>query len=317
MTEATACFRPDTEFAEHFDRARDRWSRALASPELQQIAHALEAAGISVDECVREAATITEFPPTRQRLATIREMIARPAVGVRQGAFERFILAHAVLRYERGLQSAPVSPVAKRLTCVSLARFADDATAVDISENRFAALCKMATLRRFAAGQFDWERSGLARSLLHRIRPVTALIRLLSMIAFEWRAFSPVFDVHMRIAYPVYALRERETLKSYYRMAQSLELQPDVKGLIVSAWLHSPATFAVSPHLGWLNKVFAAHRAVIATTGPAPLDCGVLAQSAERQRAFEEGRFKPTLGFIVWSRRDMLAWAAAHPELGH
>jgi hypothetical protein len=67
--------------------------------------------------------------------------------------------------------------------------------------------------------------------------------------------------------------------------------------------------------LGWLNKVFAAHGAVTATMGPAKVDTGVLAQSLERQRAFDEGRFKPTLGLIIWSRSDMLTWAAAHPEL--
>ena len=33
------------------------------------------------------------------------------------------------------------------------------------------------------------------------------------------------------------------------------------------------------------------------------------------RRAFNEGRFRPTLGLIVWTRRDMLAWAADHPEL--
>ena len=136
------------------------------------------------------------------------------------------------------------------------------------------------------------------------------------MIAFEWRAFGPAFFVHMPAAHSVFALRESEVLKSYYRMAQAMELQPHVKGLIASAWLHSPATFEVSPHLAWLNNVFAEHGAVVATMGPATPDCGVLANSVERQRAFSEGRFKPTTGLIVWSRRNMLAWAAAHRELG-
>ena len=315
MAEATACLSADSELLEQFERAHDAWSRALASPQLQAVARALEAAAIGVDECVREAATITEWPARRHRLEAIRKTLARRTASVAQGGFERFVLGHAVLRYEDDFQSAAVSPVVKRLTCASLLRFADSRTVVDVSEHRFVALCKMATLRRFAAGQFDWEHSGLPRSWLPRIRPLAALMRVLS-IATLWRAFKPTFFVHMRVAYPVHALLEREALKSYYRMAQSMELQPDVKGLLASTWLHSPATFEVSPHLAWLNKVFAEHGAVIATMGPAPLDSGVLAQSVERQRAFSEGRFKPTLGLIVWPRRDMLAWAAAHPELG-
>src|SRR5690349_302419 len=231
------------------------------------------------------------------------------------GSFERFVLGRAVLHFEGGLQSAAVPPIVKRITCRDLGRLADDRAPLDLSDSRFAALCKLATLRRFAAGQFDWERSGLPRSWLPRVRPLSALMRLLSQVALEWRAFAPAFFVHMPVARPVHALLEREALRAYFRMAQSMALQPDVRGLIASAWLHSPATFEISPHLAWLNKTFADHGAIMATMGPAAPDCGVFDKSEERQRAFREGRFRPTLGLIVWRRRDVLAWAAAHPEL--
>jgi|SRR5689334_7209973 len=296
------------------EQAHDAWSDALASEELQAVGRALDACGLEVEECVREAATITELPATRRRLEGFRERVTRSSAGLPAGSFERFVLGRAVLHFEGGLQSAAVPPIVKRITCRDLVRLADDRAPLDLSDSRFAALCKLATLRRFAAGQFDWERSGLPRSWLPRVRPLSALIRLVSMLAFEWRALRPAFFVHLPAAHPVHALFEREALKSYYRMAQSMELQTEVKGLIASSWLHSPATFEVSPHLAWLNKTFAAHGAVMATMGPAEIESGVLAQSAERQRAFSEGRFKPTLGLIVWKRRDMLAWAAAHPE---
>jgi hypothetical protein len=304
-----------SEYVECFERARDAWSNELASSELQSVSRALEVAGVNVAECVREAARITESPSTRQRLEAFRRVVARSTPGLAAGAFERFVLGSATLQYGGELQSAAVPPIVTRLTCQGLLRIADDRATLDVAEDRFVALCKMATLRRFAAGQFDWEHSGLPRSWLFRVRPLSALFRLLSMLAFEWRGVSPAFFVHLPIAYPVHALFEREALKSYHRMAQSMELQPEVKGLIASSWLHSPATFEISPHLAWLNKAFAAHGAFMATMGPAPPDCGVLAQSVERQRAFSEGRFKPTLGLIVWARRDVLLWAAAHPEL--
>ena len=305
----------DAGFLVEFERTRDTWSQALASPQLQAVAEALAGAGIGIDECVHQAATITDLPATRYHLEAIRNVVRHPSAGVGPGAFERFILGHALLRYGEALQSAPVPPIVKRLTCRGLARFADSGKVLDVAESRFEALCKMATLRRFAGGQFDWELSGLPRSLLHRVRPLSALIRLLSVVALQWRAFHPAFFIHMPVANPVYTLLEREALKSYYRMAQSMKLQPEVKGLIAAAWLHSPATFEVSPHLGWLNKLFAEHGAVIATIGPAASDSGVLVGSAERQRAFEEKRFKPTIGLIVWSRADVLAWAADHQEL--
>jgi hypothetical protein len=304
-----------SEFAEHVERAHDAWSRALRSPELEAVARALEAAAITPADCVREVATISELATTRRRLETMRRIAARSAGGLLSGAFERFVLGHAVIRYRTEFESAAVTPVVKRLTSSGLMRFAEPRTRLDLSESRFVALCKMATTRRFAAGPFDWELAGLPRSWLPAVRPLPELFRLLAMVTFEWRGFGPAFFVHMAVSHPVVALREREVLKSYHRMARSMKLQPNVKGLIASAWLHSPATFEVSPHLAWLNKVFADNGAIVATMGPATPDCGVLVGSVERQRAFTDGHFKPTLGLVVWSRRDMLAWAVAHPEL--
>lgn len=297
-----------------FERAYDTWSDVVRSPELQEVARALDAAGISVEECVSECATITEVPATQRRLAEIRHTLVRSS-GVAPGAFEKLVIGHAALRYEQALASAPVTPMVRRLTAIGLARIADSRTVLDIPDTRFVALCKMATLRRFAAGQFDWENSGLPRSWLPRVRPRSSLIRLLSMIGREWHGFGPAFFVHMPVTHPVHALFEREALKAYYRMARSMALQPRVKGLIASSWLHSPATFEISPHLAWLNRLFREHGALIATMGAASPDSGVLAQSAQRQRAFDEGRFKPTIGLVVWARRDVLAWAAQHPEL--
>lgn len=303
----------DSQADEAFEKSHHAWSSALESPELQIVARALERIGIDVDECVRETASISEAATTSYRLASLRNIV-RSQADVAPGAFERFVLAQAALRWIEELRVSAVSPSVKRLTCSGLARFADVRTTLDVSTSQFMALCKLATLRRFAAGQFDWERSGLPRSWLPRIRPLSALIRLVSLVALEWRSFGPTFFVHMPVTRPVHALLEREALRAYFRMAQSMALQPDVKALIASAWLHSPATFEISPHLAWLNKTFADHGAVIATMGPAPPDCGVFEKSVERQRAFSEGRFRPTLGLIVWRRADMLAWAAGHRE---
>src|SRR5436309_12933008 len=152
VAEPTACLSADSDFHEQFETAHDAWSRALASPELKAVGRALAAAAIDVGECVREAATITELPATRHRLVMIRRTVAQSMGGVAKGAFERFVLGHTVLRYKSALQSAPVSAAVKRLTSGGLARFADGCTVVDLAENRFAALCKMATRRRFAAG---------------------------------------------------------------------------------------------------------------------------------------------------------------------
>jgi len=300
---------------EQWQGANEACARALMSPEMTCVTRALAAAAITVDECMYECARITEVAQSRRRLKEIRDAAARRTVDLPPGSFERFVLAHATRAFRNERESAAVAPVVKRLALAALLRFVDGRTVVDLAEYRFAALCMLATARRFTAGQFDWERSGLPRSWLGRVRPLSALTRLLSMVIFQWHAFGPVYFSHLTVTYSVRALLEREALKSYYRMAQSMALQSDIHGLITSSWFHSPDTFAVTPHLAWLNRVFADNGAIVATMGAAEPDCGVLAQSAERQQAFTDGRFKPTLGLIVWPRREMLAWAAAHPEL--
>jgi hypothetical protein len=97
-------------------------------------------------------------------------------------------------------------------------------------------------------------------------------------------------------------------------MARSLEMQPRVHGFLTSSWFHSPATHAITPHLAWLNEVPLRNGAIVATMGPADPECGVLNRSPERRQAYEQGRFKPTLGLVVWPRDAMIDWANRHPE---
>jgi hypothetical protein len=296
--------------------ARDVWRQALASAEMRMVARALEAASIPVEECVHEAAVIAQGPTTQQRMwGIINEANSRSAGDLPEGAVERFVLGHATLRLLDRLDDLPVAPAVKRLTVTGLSRFADRQPTRRLRPSHFVALCKIATARRFPAGQFDWEVTGLPRSWVPRIRPLPALARAVGIVALRWRGFGPAFFPHMPVTYPVYALRERDALKTYYRMAKSMAMQPEVKGLIASSWLHSPDTFAVSPHLAWLNRVFTENGAMEATIGPADPDCGVLTRSIERQRAFANGSFKPTVGLVIWPRREMLQWADRHPEL--
>jgi hypothetical protein len=242
-------------------------------------------------------------------------LVTQSIANAPSGSFERFVLVHTTLRYRTQLESAPVPQDVKEFARRGLLNIIEGRRSISLTDHLFVAFCQIATLRRFPAGQFDWDRSGLPRSWIPRVRPLSSLTQLMSTVAIRWRAFSPAFFIHVGVTYPVQVLLEREAVKSYYRMAKAMALQPEIKGLIASSWLHSPDTFAVSPHLAWLNKVFGEHGAVVATMGAASPDCGVLTRNVERQRAFDEGLFTPTLGLIVWDRRDMLAWAAGHPEL--
>jgi hypothetical protein len=259
-------------------------------------------------------AHISEAPATLARLTALQSRVAAELGTLADGTFERFVLTLSANQTLDRLPAAPLSDHVKRLWCDVMLRCSGGQLRVRTSERRFVGLTKIATLRRFPAGQFDWEPSGVPRSWIHRIRPIGALVRVLRTLV-EWRSFSPAYFVHLTATRPLPALVEREAQKSYYRMAKSMELQPGAKGLIASAWFHSPDTFRVTPHLAWLNRVFVENGGIVATMGPADPGCGVFHRSPERRKAADEGRFKPTLGLIIWSRRDMLDWAARHPEL--
>jgi hypothetical protein len=297
------------------DDARER-TAGQALDTLAPIREALASAGTTEEACVALVSAVTEQRHTRQPLADIRDALAGRGVDVGQGAFERFLLTATARRSRERLDAQPVAAAVKAFCRDAFDGFASPRRPFDLWHGSFPALCKVASLRRYPAGQFDWEPSGLPRSWIPLIRPVSALVRTLAWVGSPpTRGFGPVFFIHMGTRGRNYALIELVALRSYHRMAQSLALQPRIKGLLASSWLHSPDTFAVSPHLAWLNRVFLEHGAIVGTMGPADPGCGVLHRSPERRRAHEEGRFRPTLGLVIWPRDAMLAWARAHPEL--
>jgi hypothetical protein len=185
----------------------------------------------------------------------------------------------------------------------------------DLARASFVAMARIATLSRFPAGQLDWEVSGIPRSWLFKV-PRRRLPRLLGSILFELGGFQPAFFSHINPnRRNQTSLLERESLRSYHRMARSMERQPQIRGLVTSSWLHSPETFRVSPHLAWLNAVFLENGGYVVPLGPADPDCGVLHRSPERRQAYETGTFRPTEALVVWPRTAMLAWAAGHDDL--
>jgi len=299
--------------------AFDAIGAALSTVRAQRIVAALKSAGTDLDGLYGEMHRISDVSATHAPLNRIREVVVAET-GETAEEFNRVALLAAAASSQARLEESPVPAEVKARVRALFERFAAPPPGSAFRTtggpaNRFAQFARLATLRRWPAGLFDWEESGLPRSWLPRIRPLGALLQTADLVVRRWRGFHPAFFAHLTICRPVHALTPRETLRSYRLMAEALELQPHVKGMIAAAWFHSPATFAVSPHLAWLNDVFLRHGALVATMGAAEPDCGVLARSPERQRAYEEGRFVPTIGLIVWPREEMTAWARGSRDL--
>lgn len=227
------------------------------------------------------------------------------------------LIVAAALDALDGLDTLPVDERVKDLFCQNFQMYALPQgklpESFDVSRASFISMGRIATLSRYPAGQLDWEVSGIPRSWLFKT-PARRLPRLVTSILRDLRGFGPAFFSHLNPHQQV-VLLERESLRSYHRMARSMERQPEIKGLITASWLHSPDTFAVSPHLAWLNQVFLENGGVVHPLGPADPGCGVLYRSPERQQAYEAGTFTPTEGLVIWPRAAMLAWAAGHEDL--
>jgi hypothetical protein len=253
------------------------------------------------------------------RLARIKGALGRDGYPVDGGAFERMLIVAAAYDAIDRLMQLPIDDRVRDLFCQNFQLYAATPEKLpetpDVGRASFIAMARLATLSRFPAGQLDWEVSGIPQSWLFKV-PKRSLPRLAASIVFELRGLQPAFFSHVNPNRRNQAmLLERESLRSYHRMARSMERQPQIRGLITASWLHSPDTFTVSPHLAWLNEVFLEHGGRVVPLGPVHPDSGVLHRSPERRQAYEAGTFSPTEALVIWPRAAMLAWAAGREDL--
>ena len=251
------------------------------------------------------------------RLVQLKQTLAQSGLSVGGGAFERFLIVSAAAEATGRVDALPVDDRVKELILENFEMYASAKVPepFDLSRASFVAMGRIATLSRFPAGQLDWVVSGVPRSWLFAVR-LHAAPRLVRSLLFGLHGFGPVFFSHLNPNRRNQGiLLERESLRSYHRMARSMEQQPAIRGFVTASWFHSPDTFVVSPHLRWMNDVFLNNGGIVVPLGPVDVGCGVLHRSPERQKAYDEGRFTPTEALVIWPREAMLAWARAHTEL--
>lgn len=310
--------RSSTMLAQLIARTAQQCTEAMQRPDEARVGAALLQCGVMRAEVVGHVRAVTQLSESLVPVRDLSARVAKRGVSIEQASFERVLLLTASLESLARLPSVPVCDAVKALFCEEVALWtrldADAADEFRVGTSRFEAACKTASLRRFPAGQFDWEVGGLPLSYLLRVSPLS-LPRALYVAAARLKGRAPIFFAHLGYRRRGAPLSEVEANKSYYRMARSLEQQPAVKGLVASSWLRSPDTGKVSPHLAWLNRVFEENGGFVAVMGPADPESGVLLRSATRRRLYERGEFKPTTGLVIWPRDAMIRWAAAHPEL--
>jgi hypothetical protein len=285
-------------------------------PDLQPLSRASRDGSAPIAEARALLPGVRQHGPVPQRLAALKQALGDQGVPVGGGAFERFLIVDAASNAIDRVADLPVDERVKQLFLHNFELFATARVPepFDLGRASFVSMGQMATLSRFPAGQLDWVVSGIPRSWLLRV-PWGSLPRLVASLVLELGGFGPAFFSHINPnRRNQHLLLERESLRSYHRMARSMEQQPCIRGLVTASWLHSPDTFVVSPHLAWMNQVFLEHGGHVVPLGPAQLDSGVLHRSPERQQAYDAGTFTPTEALIIWPRAAMLAWARGHHE---
>lgn len=295
------------------DDIGDAIDSALKAPDLVQAAVALERRH-ALAECDRLVATVTAVNGLQTPLKECRDRLTLD--GIPPEAFERLVLLRHAAEVLPRIPALPVSDDVKRLFAEEFRYIAapPPKARFDVAKGGFVALAELVTLRRFPAGQYHFQLSGLPRSWVLKVKGRDRFT-LLYWVARKMKGFGPVFFPHLNPHRRNRWLTEQEADRSYYRMATSMRLQPEVKGLVASSWLRSPDTYKASPHLAWMNRTMENNGGLVLIMGMADPESGVLARSAERKSLYEAGEFIPTTGLVLWPRDAMLAWAAAHPEL--
>jgi hypothetical protein len=100
-------------------------------------------------------------------------------------------------------------------------------------------------------------------------------------------------------------------------VGECLKLNPHIRGLLATSWWYDPQLTQVAPHLAYLRETSVAHGALLVRAGRT--DGAVkmaLANSPQRQRLYDEGRYFPESYALVWSRQSLLKLAASTPSPG-
>ena len=307
---------PPPSLADQLEETRRRCTTALGADELAPVGEALGRLGVGEAEQLALVRASVDTLESRQPVAALAERVTALGVATADAAVERWLLLLSALRHLDAMAKLPVSESVKREFCREFDYFAAPPAKVrpEFGALRpdFPGMSRLASLRRFPAGQAHFVTSGLPRSWLLKPKGLDKL-KLAAFTLARLRGVAPMFFLHMSWKKKL-VLSEKEQYRSYYRIAETMKLQPEIRGIAGASWFHSPDTFRVTPHLEWVNRVFLENGGFVTIIGPAHPTGGVFQNDVHRRRLWEAGQFQPTTGLALWPRRAVLAWAAAHPE---
>jgi hypothetical protein len=300
------------------ESARHTLAGWLESREALAARHTIESIGVSPDAARVWLQSITEEPSSS---ACIESLVSaarrRGAIPEGDVSIERWLLVRQGLDAITSPPMARLANSARRLTCDVIVSLAQDDpwfhANVLASNVRFRELAKIVTGRRFCAGLFHWEECGIRRRWLFKVPPRDWM--QFAGTVLKMGGFGPTMFLHLNPRRGSPHLCEPDISRSLAALAESLDRRTDLRGIAAASWIRSPDTHRVSPRLAAVNAPILAGGGFVTTVGVAPADCGVFANSGHRQRLYQEGKFTPTIGLVLWPRDAVLRWWRAYSSL--
>lgn len=305
--------------ADRIEQTRSVCERALAEPGLVRAGMVFAAKGIGEDTRLALLASAAAYKTLDPRLPAVREECRFAPDDSARFPVERLLLVEASLRALKQVPQLAVHESVQHLFCKEFAFYANPIENVlprfEMGRFPFAAMSRIVLLRRFPAGQHQWEVGGWRRGWFAKV-PLRLLAPTCAYLLRHMRGLSPYFEAHFsETVHKGPALLARDVRTAFYRMARSLEKRPEVKGLMAAGWIRSPETIRISPHLAFMNEPFLEAGGLLTDLGPASPSDGFLTGSKARADLYHAGQYKPTKAVVLCSREQAIAWAAAHPEL--
>jgi hypothetical protein len=98
--------------------------------------------------------------------------------------------------------------------------------------------------------------------------------------------------------------------RCYLRIAELLQQNVAVKGMVGTSWFYDPQLVSLSPRLAYLQQRPLERGALLVPHGPGAIHTERALQKSEtRKKAYEEGRYRPFCYSVVWPRDALIAWA--------
>ena len=235
------------------------------------------------------------------------------------GNLELYAVLQAYLVALPQLHALPVHESVKRQFCMACRRIASNPDSYPrqfgYRTDAFHELARIVSHRSFHAGQISFNIMAMPRTWLLRAHPL-ALPGLLREIVFGVGGFGPLVTPHVNYwrANPG-LLFDKENERAFWRIAKTIEMQPEIKGLTALSWLNCREVATASPHLAFVREFYLDNGAYLVDMNVAPLDSGFRLGNETRQSLYNQGKFRPRETLVLWRRAHILDWARKYESV--